>query len=548
MIAIQRLIEADAVSRLVRRDASLFAPDFEKRKSISNRLGWTDLAERGDLRAPLVETLKRAITEEGATDVVLLGMGGSSLAALVFERVFGTQVEGLKLHVLDTVDPQTVAKLMAELTPANTWFLLSSKSGATIEPLSLYRVFRAWMNEHMEGPAAGKRFVVITDPDSPMQALRTKEFMRMAINAPANVGGRYSALSLFGLTPAGLLGVDLKALLKVARAMEVECAKPAEENPAAKLAAWIADNHTDGRDKLTFIASPGLESFGLWVEQLVAESTGKSGIGVVPVIADPADDLAGLGSDRAVFIMRDANDPALAELTAALQGAGHPVFEVTIDDRLALGAEFVRWKYATGLLGFLMGIDPFDEPNVSEAKQATLEVLEGKASPPPAVVDIDGVWPAYAGVFEGANPPADLTSALAPLAATRRPGDYLAVLVYLPYDDALVEPLRAALRKVTATTTIPSILQFGPRYLHSTGQLHKGGPDNGAFLVITARDKTRIPVPGSPYTLGELYRAQAEGDFMALGAHNRRVMRLDLPDTRKPTIARLALAIEAALG
>ncbi|MCL4555120.1 MAG: hypothetical protein M1565_08360, partial [Actinobacteria bacterium] len=236
------------------------------------------------------------------------------------------------------------------------------------------------------------------------------------------------------------------------------------------------------------------------------------------------------------------------ELTAALQGAGHPVFEVTIDDRLALGAEFVRWKYATGLLGFLMGIDPFDEPNVSEAKQATLEVLEGKASPPPAVVDIDGVWPAYAGVFEGANPPADLTSALAPLAATRRPGDYLAVLVYLPYDDALVEPLRAALRKVTATTTIPSILQFGPRYLHSTGQLHKGGPDNGAFLVITARDKTRIPVPGSPYTLGELYRAQAEGDFMALGAHNRRVMRLDLPDTRKPTIARLALAIEAALG
>ncbi|MCL4553930.1 MAG: hypothetical protein M1565_02195, partial [Actinobacteria bacterium] len=353
MIAIQRLIEADAVSRLVRRDASLFAPDFEKRKSISNRLGWTDLAERGDLRAPLVETLKRAITEEGATDVVLLGMGGSSLAALVFERVFGTQVEGLKLHVLDTVDPQTVAKLMAELTPANTWFLLSSKSGATIEPLSLYRVFRAWMNEHMEGPAAGKRFVVITDPDSPMQALRTKEFMRMAINAPANVGGRYSALSLFGLTPAGLLGVDLKALLKVARAMEVECAKPAEENPAAKLAAWIADNHTDGRDKLTFIASPGLESFGLWVEQLVAESTGKSGIGVVPVIADPADDLAGLGSDRAVFIMRDANDPALAELTAALQGAGHPVFEVTIDDRLALGAEFVRWKYATGLLGFL---------------------------------------------------------------------------------------------------------------------------------------------------------------------------------------------------
>lgn len=548
MNAMQRLIEADAVSRLVRHDASLFARDFEKRKSVANRLGWTDLAERGELRVPLVETLKRAITEEGATDVVLLGMGGSSLAALVFERVFGTQAEGLRLHVLDTVDPQTVAKLMAELTPANTWFLLSSKSGTTVEPLSLYRVFRSWMHEHMEGPAVGKRFVVITDPDSPLQALRTKEFMRMAITAPANVGGRYSALSLFGLTPAGMLGIDLKALLKVAHAMEVECAKPAEENPAAQLAAWIADNHASGRDKLTFIASPGLESFGLWVEQLVAESTGKSGTGVVPVIADPTDDYAGFGSDRAVFVLRDASDQALVELTAALQGAGHPVFEVTIDDRLSLGAEFVRWKYATGLLGFLMEIDPFDEPNVSEAKQATQQVLEGKAFPPAAVADIDGVWPAYAGVFERASAPADLTSALAPLAATLRPGDYLAVLVYLPYDEELVEPVRAALRKVTARTTIPTIVQYGPRYLHSTGQLHKGGPDNGAFLVVTARDRTRIPVPGSPYTLGELYRAQAEGDFMALGAHNRRVMRIDLPDTRKSTIARLSVALETALG
>jgi glucose-6-phosphate isomerase len=548
MDALQRLVDSDAVARLVARDASLFTDDIEHRLLVTHRLGWTDLAERADGRIPLVENLAQQFAEEGATDVVLLGMGGSSLAALVFERVFGSREGMPRLHVLDTTAPTVIAPLMQRLERSTTFVLVSSKSGTTIEPLSLYAIFRAWMEEEMERPAAGRHFVVVTDPESRLETLRQKDVMRLAITAPANVGGRFSALSIFGLTPAAVIGVDLRELVLHARAMEVACALPAEENPGALLAAWIADAHAAGRDKLTLVSSARYEAFGLWVEQLVAESTGKAGDGVVPVLELATDTLPGYGDDRAVVIVRDGGDADLARTAGLLREQGFPVFDIAVDSPAAVGAEFVRWEFAIALLGHLMGINPFDEPNVAEAKTATSAVLAGTLEVPPAVTDIAGVWPAYAGGLAGADVPTDLTEAFRPVAAALKPGDYLCALAYLPDSDEHLDPLKRALSTAAAHASIATCLELGPRYLHSTGQLHKGGANNGVFVVFTARDRVDIAIPGQDFTLGALYRAQAEGDFVTLATHDRRVMRVDLPDSNPATITRVAEALAAAFN
>lgn len=548
MNALQRLIESNAIDRLIRRDPSLFTHDIEQRQRIANRLGWTDLAERAQSRIPLAENLTRTLAEEGATDVVLLGMGGSSLSAIVFNRVIGEQPGGLRLHVLDTTCPQTVTALLESLDQSTTYFLLSSKSGTTIEPLSLYAIFRSWMHERLSPPEAGRHFIVITDPESHLHKLRQKEVLRLAVNAPPNVGGRFSALSVFGLVPAAMLGIDLKELVRRARDMESRCASQPSENPGALLAAWIADSCAQGRDKLTFISSPGLESFGLWVEQLVAESTGKEGKGVVPVI-EPSPTLPSrFGPDRAIVVMRDASDAEMTDTVFALQELEHPLFDLVIEDRLEIGAEFVRWKYATALLGHLLDINPFDEPDVSAAKDATEKVLDGSISAPRAIADLEGVWPAYAGAFSGARAPDDLATALAPLAAAIGPGDYLGVLAYLPESDEHLAPLRAALGWISSVTATPTLLELGPRYLHSSGQLFKGGPDSGVFLVVTTRDRQDLPIPGKPYTLGALQRAQAEGDFIILASRDRRVMRLDLPDATPLMVGHLSYALRSAFG
>lgn len=548
MNALQRLIETNAVDRLIRRDPSLFTSDIERRQRIANRLGWTDLAERANSRIPLAENLAKTFAEEGATDVVLLGMGGSSMSALVFDRVIGRQPGGLRLHVLDTTCPHTVIELLERLDRSTTYFLLSSKSGTTIEPLALYEIFRSWMHEQLPVPDAGRHFVVITDPESELQKLRQKEVMRLAVNAPPNVGGRFSALSVFGLVPAAMLGIDLKELVRRAKDMEVRCAARAEENPGALLAAWMADSCAQGRDKLTFISSPGLEFFGLWVEQLVAESTGKNGKGIVPVIEFSPPSLPQFGNDRAIVIMRDASDTEMASTMSALQKLEHPLIDFVIEDRLSIGAEFVRWKYAIALLGYLLDINPFDEPDVSTAKEATMEVLGGSIASPRAVANLEGIWPTYAGAFSGARPPDDLITALAPLAAAICPGDYLCVLAYLPESDEHLTSLRAALTWISSATATPALLEIGPRYLHSSGQLFKGGPDSGVFLVVTTRDRSDLPVPEAPYTLRELQRAQAEGDFIALASRNRRVMRLDLPDASPLMINHLSYALRSAFS
>ncbi len=543
MDAMTRLLEADAITRLVNRDPTLFSDDIDMRQKISQRLGWTDLADKAVSRLPLIESLASEIAHDGVTDVVLLGMGGSSLAPLVMSSVIGPAGEAPVLHVLDTTSPTTVAESLSRLEPRTTAFVLASKSGTTIEPLSLYAIFREWMDADLGRVAAGKRFIVVTDAGTPLESRRQKDVMRVAITAPANVGGRFSALSVFGLVPAGLVGLDVPALVEHARGMEQACHGPAETNPGAELAAWMADALSAGRNKLTLVSSATYRSFGLWVEQLVAESTGKEGTGIVPVLEDGRVPVAAYGADRALVVVRGEGDEAAATHAQVARGAGVPVMEYVLSEPIAIGAEFVRWEFAVALTGVLMGVNPFDEPNVAEAKRATAGVLDGSVTVPAASADIDGVWVTAAGALAEENSSSDLADALAPLLGALDPGSYLAILAYLADDESLLAPIRDAAAAVSSRHGVPVCLEVGPRYLHSTGQLHKGGPGNGAFLILTTRDRADCTIPGEPFSLAQLYRAQAEGDLVTLASHGRPVVRLDLPAEEPAALAAVARAL-----
>jgi len=546
MNALDRLTAADAMRRLAERDASLYAATAQERMPIGHRLGWTGLAAKADSRLPLLANLATAMETEGFTDVVLLGMGGSSLTPLVISRVIGSAEGSPALHVLDTTSPVAVRALMDTLEPEHTHVLLASKSGTTIEPLTLYAILRPWIDQAVGRTAAGRHFTVITDPGSPLEHLRQRDLMRVTLTAPATVGGRYSALSMFGLAPAALIGVDMPLFIERAAIMETACHQPSADNPGAQLAAWLADAAGAGRDKLMLVCSPRLRPLCLWIEQLVAESLGKNGAGMVPVVACGELKAAVSGPDRAVVVVHEADDSALP--ARAQQAADEaPLMAIELASVYELGAEFLRWEYAVALAGFLLGANPFDEPNVAEAKQATLHMLDGSLTPPRATTDVDGTWVTYAGALEAPSaPPANRIEALRALLGSLQAGDYLALLAYLPEDGALLTPLYGAAETVMREARCPVCVELGPRYLHSTGQLHKGGPDTGAFLMITARDRTDIEVPGKPYTLATLHRAQAEGDLVTLAAHGRRVLRLDLPDLGPATLASLAEDIKAA--
>lgn len=547
MNSLERLLELDAVRRLRTRDVTLFSEDIDQRIPIMQRLGWTDLAEKASGRLPLLTGLAEAIVAEEGTDILLLGMGGSSLAALVVDRVIGGAPGFPRLHVLDSTSAVQLTELLARLDRERTYVLIASKSGTTIEPLTLYSIVQAWMMAGgMTRADAGRRCVVITDPGSPLEKLRQRELMRMTLTGPATVGGRYSALSMFGLAPAALIGIHLPGLLQRAQAMEEACGAVPAENPGALLAAWMTDSWGAGRDKLTIVASERFAPLGLWVEQLVAESLGKDGKGVVPVIEYGLPAPSTYGSDRAVVVTRFADDEERASWSRET-AAAHPVYEIVVTDVFDLGAEFVRWQHAVALTGALLGVNPFDEPAVTEAKKATADILGGgSAEVPAATLDFDGTWVTFAGSLAPGVAPRSRAEALKAALDSAADGDYLALLVYAPEDEARLSALRSAAGQVAAATVRPVCFELGPRYLHSTGQLHKGGPNNGVFIVITARDRTDLEIPGKRYTLSALHRAQAEGDLVTLARHGRRVIRLDLPSTDPEVLASLAEDLVAA--
>jgi glucose-6-phosphate isomerase len=525
-----------AAEGLWQRKASTWSGSPEVQRKIDQRLGWLTvpwlMAESIDRIRRFAEDIRAA----GMTDVVLLGMGGSSLAPEVLRSVLGSRPGWPRLHVLDSTDPAAV--LGASTDVRRTLYVLASKSGTTIEPNSLAAHFRHLLEQAGEPWAA--HFIAITDEGTELARRAEQDRFRDLFVNPSDIGGRYSALSFFGLVPAALMGLDLTALLGWGAAMLAAAAPRGEapdQNPATALGLLMGAAARSGRDKLTLVVPERLAPFGLWVEQLVAESTGKDGIGILPVVGERLADPATYGGDR-FFVCVQLEEPSDSHVDAfarAAERAGAPVARLVLPELEALGAEFVRWEIATAIAGAILRINPFDEPNVQQAKDATGRLLRGYlaqgALPLPTA---DGRLPNGSALA--------LTEAARRRLENGRPetilqaidaGDYVAVLAFLNASESLgraFDALRSAIFERTGSATT---LGFGPRYLHSTGQLHKGGPNTGIFVLLTADPEKDVAVPGERYSFGTLELAQALGDFDALESTGRRALHVHLP-SRSP--------------
>jgi glucose-6-phosphate isomerase len=467
--------------------------------------------------------------------VVLLGMGGSSLAPDVFRHTFGVIRGHPRLHVLDTTDPGTILSLRNRIDPRQTLFIVASKSGTTVETLSHYAYF--WREVRRAGSRRpGRHFAAITDAGTPLENLAAEREFRWTFLNPRDIGGRYSALSYFGLVPGALMGMDVEQVLERANEMAHSCdaSVPAEKNPGVWLGGVMGQLASLGRDKLTLVMSPRIATFGYWLEQLVAESTGKEGKGIVPIDGEPLGAPEAYGGDRLFVHTRLDNDPD-NEPVQRLERAGQPVITLTARDRFDLGGEMLRWELATAVAGAVLGIDPFDQPNVQETKDNTTRLLEE--------LHADGRPPEAEAV-----PASEAGPAVAELLRQAKSNGYFAVMAYtarLAASDAALNEIRTRVRDVTRLATTAG---YGPRFLHSTGQLHKGGPPTGIFLQVVQDDSKDVEVPGEPYSFSALKRAQALGDYRALQSHGRPVVRVNLGRSATAGWKALTAAVDQALG
>src|SRR4051812_21728194 len=467
-----------------------------------------------------VVALADEVKRDGITTVYLLGMGGSSLCAEVMRSVYGVADGYPQLVVMDTTDESAIAGALARLEPDKTLFLVASKSGGTIEPASMEKLFWQRMSAAL-GDRAGQHFVAVTDPATGLaQLAEQRHYGRVFLNPP-DIGGRFSALSLFGLVPGALIGGPMREMLSGAADMAEGCRQENHNNPGLELGMFIGFNASEGRDKLTVVLPPSLRALGLWIEQLVAESTGKHGKGALPVVDEPLGRPDEYNNDRAfVAIATDRDAPDAARLQA-LQDAGHPVLRLST--RIAgLGAEFFRWEFATAVAGAVLGINPFDEPNVSEAKEKTKAILARRDFNGGSPVASEKGVAVFSSRFAGATPAQVVESAIESLG----PHDYVAFLSYLTADPAIEQAVAEIREAIRRRTRCASTYGVGPRYLHSTGQYHKGGPNTALAFVISGEDATSTPIPDAPYTFSQLKRAQAVGDYQTLEAHDRRTVRI----------------------
>ncbi len=518
-------LEADSVpQRLQDGDPTLWTTDPQGQAEVRKRMAWLGLPETSPALIPDLRALAAEIRSEGFRGVLLLGMGGSSLAPEVFSQTFNAQPSTFNFAILDSTDPAQVLARANAFPADKTLYILSSKSGGTAEVSAMFDYFWERCGHN------GKQFVAITDPGTSLEALAKGRGFRATFLADANVGGRYSALTHFGLVPAALMGIDLEHLLDRADWMARQCAAnvTAARNPGLVLGAILGQAALDGRDKLTFIADEGVAPLGAWLEQLVAESSGKQGKGILPVDGEPLGDPADYGEDRLFVCLRStgAQDAAVN----ALRAADHPVLEFLISDFFSLGAEIYRWEYATAVACHILGVNAFDQPDVQDSKKRTEDKIaayrqNGKLDQGEPAWEVDGVRAFSPGALTGA----DLAEILKNFLSQARKGDYVAINAYLPRNPDMVEilqELRLAIRKRTGCATT---VGFGPRFLHSTGQYHKGGPDTGLFLQITAEFGEDLEIPTQGLTFGLLERAQALGDYEALAGRERRILRVHLP-------------------
>jgi transaldolase/glucose-6-phosphate isomerase len=525
-VAVGDLQQQEVMGRIWPKDHTVWKSDPTE---ISNRLGWLTVSDMMDGQISMLQAFAEEVKNAGFRHVVLLGMGGSSLGPEVLRQTFGSALGYPELLVLDSTAPAWVQQVTNAIDPARTLFLVSSKSGSTIEPNTFYAHFRKLVEAAVGQDQAGQRFVAVTDPGTPLENLAREAGFRKAFLNPSDIGGRYSVLSYFGLVPAALIGLDIGKLLDRAEYMREACAScvPAHDNPGAWLGATMGVLTKGGRDKLTLVTSPSIESFGLWVEQLLAESTGKEATGIIPVAGEPLLPPDAYGPDRLFVYLRVENDDNTVVDAAIerLETAGQPVVRLELKDQYDLGAEFFRWEFATAVAGSLLKINPFDQPNVQSAKDKTDYMLEQYQS-------------------SGRLPTVGDSGSIKELLAQVKPGDYLAIMVYSFQTSGIEPALETLRRQVMERHHIATTVGFGPRFLHSTGQLHKGGPPSGLFLQLVVHHQQDIPVPGYPFTFGVLNDAQSLGDFQALQAAGRRVARVQLGADAEAGIVKLAGELE----
>jgi len=533
-----RWTSARVMERLIQRDASLWSHDPREQESIRSRLGWLSIIPAMESRVSEMTAFADEVRRAGFTHALLLGMGGSSLFPEVCRVVHGVAPGGLDLHALDTTDPTAITAAAARAPLERTLFIVSSKSGTTIETRSLARYFYEQVRGRI-GELAGGQFIAITDENTPLaqEAARLK-FRRVFAHGPTtgqDVGGRFSALIYFGLVPAAVMGFNVPRLLACARAMleQAQSASP-EDTASLMLAAALEEAARAGRDKVTLLASRRLAPFGAWLEQLLAESTGKHGHGLIPIVAEPVRDATFYGADR-VFIelqRQGEEEVSLTGATSALAARGHPVIRLRGGDGDGLGAEAIRWWMATSIVAMGLQINPFDEPDVQASKDRTKALLDRYAREPRLPLSTSQATEGDGRVFG---------DWLKQVGA----GDYVAVLSFLPRSASLDEALASLRDDLANATKAPTILSYGPRYLHSIGQLYKGGPASGAFLVLTADDPVDYPIPGEPYSFSVLKRAQAVGDYQALQERQRRVLMMHLGRSPEAGLSRIAARVRS---
>jgi transaldolase / glucose-6-phosphate isomerase len=515
---------ADFACRVWRKDPALWSA--QPVPELADRLGWLNLPEVMHEHVRDLVGFAHEVKREGIRHVVLLGMGGSSLAPEVFQRTLGNADGHPELIVLDSTHPAAVRAVERQVDLRHTLLLVSSKSGTTIEPLSFFSYFWQRLSQVSETP--GEHFVAITDPGTSLARLAGERKFRRVFLATPDVGGRYSALTVFGLVPAALIGVDVHSLLDRAWTMAEACAfcVPGSENPGLILGAALGELALAGRDKVTFLAGASLAAFPSWGEQLIAESTGKDGKGIVPVASEPLGTPEAYGPDR-VFVrlrLEGEQDADLESLLGALQAAGHPVVGINLAAKIDLGQEFFRWEFAVAAAGAALGIHPFNQPDVELAKQLARQAMAKGMSGPDRVGTTEG---GVGGAVPAAQPE-DVRRSIQTWLDGAKPGSYVAIQAYLPPTRETTARLQELQRVIRDRSRFATTLGYGPRFLHSTGQLHKGGPDTGLFLQLVDDPADDLPVPETDYTFGGLIQAQALGDYQALLERHRHALRVNL--------------------
>lgn len=544
------------VQRLWKQDASLWTNSDE-----SKWLGWLGITEQQIAQIADFRQLADDVKREGFTDVLLLGMGGSSLCPEVLEKTFGRVAGFPQLHVLDSTDPAQVKAFEKQVNLAKTLFIVSSKSGTTLEPNIFKQYFFERASQVVGADKAGSHFIAVTDPKSKMQQVAEGDRFRYIFYGLPSIGGRYSALSNFGIVPAAAIGLNVEKFLNNTEKMVQACGAsvPVEQNPGVVLGIILGTAAVNGRDKITIITSEGVSDLGAWLEQLIAESTGKEGHGIIPVDREAVGGPEVYGNDRVFAYLKLASeaDSAQEAKVAALEKAGQPVVRIALDDVYNLGQEFFRWEIATAVAGSIIGINAFNQPDVEASKVATRNLTSeyektGSLPAEKPILEDGGVklFTDSKNAEELAKAAKDksLTGYLRAHLSRVKPGNYFAVLGYIQMNDEHESQLQKMRHAMRDKKHVATCLGFGPRFLHSTGQAYKGGPNSGVFLQITCNDAVDVPVPGQKYTFGVVKAAQARGDFQVLAERGRRALRVHLGSDLKAGLAKLQEAFNQALG